>query len=177
MGLYMLINRVWEMPNSNTFKIKAIRDLIVKYAKGIILDPFANECSVKKYLIDCEYISNDLDTKFDTDYHLEAQDFMGIFEDESVDMVLYDPPYSNRQVSECYNKLGKTVTMQDTQSSYFTRFKKEIGRIVRPNGIVISCGWNSGGIGKTNGFEIVEILLVAHGGHHNDTIVVVERKL
>lgn len=33
------------------------------------------------------------------------------------------------------------------------------------------------GIGKKNGFEIIEILLVAHGGMHNDTIVTVERKL
>jgi len=30
-------------------------------------------------------------------------------------------------------------------------------------------------MGKNRGFEIVEILLVAHGGHHNDTIVTVEK--
>lgn len=34
----------------------------------------------------------------------------------------------------------------------------------KKDGIVITCGWNSGGIGKTNGFEIVEILLVPQGG-------------
>ena len=43
-------------------------------------------------------------------------------------------------------------------------------------GIVISCGWNTQGMGKQNGFEIIEILLVCHGGAHNDTIVTVERK-
>lgn len=32
------------------------------------------------------------------------------------------------------------------------------------------------GIGKTLGFNIEEILLVAHGGWHNDTICTVERK-
>jgi hypothetical protein len=32
-------------------------------------------------------------------------------------------------------------------------------------------------MGKNRGFEIVEILIVAHGGHHNDTLVTVERKL
>ena len=32
-----------------------------------------------------------------------------------------------------------------------------------------------GGIGKNNGFKIVEILLVPHGGWHNDTIVTVEK--
>jgi hypothetical protein len=32
-------------------------------------------------------------------------------------------------------------------------------------------------MGKNRGFEIQEILLVAHGGNHNDTICVVEKKL
>ena len=37
--------------------------------------------------------------------------------------------------------------------------------------------WNSGGIGKKYGFDIQEILMVAHGGWHNDTIVVVDKKI
>ena len=55
--------------------------------------------------------------------------------------------------------------------------KKAISRIVHKGGIVISCGWNSGGIGRSNGFELEEVLLVPHGGWHNDTIVTVDRKL
>lgn len=35
----------------------------------------------------------------------------------------------------------------------------------------------SGGIGKSYGFEIKKILLVPHGGWHNDTICVVEEKV
>ena len=35
----------------------------------------------------------------------------------------------------------------------------------------------SNGIGKNRGFEMLEILLVPHGGSKNDTIVTVERKL
>ena len=66
--------------------------------------------------------------------------------------------------------------MQTTQSSYWGNMKKEISRILCEGGIVITCGWNSGGIGKTHGMEIEEILLVAHGGWHNDTIITVERK-
>lgn len=31
-------------------------------------------------------------------------------------------------------------------------------------------------MGKTNGFEIDEVLLVPHGGWHNDTIVTVDIK-
>jgi hypothetical protein len=55
--------------------------------------------------------------------------------------------------------------------------KNEIARIVKPGGTVLSFGWNSNGVGKNRGFEIIEILLVAHGGQHNDTICIAEKKL
>ncbi len=167
----MQINRKWYMPNKNTFDIKPIREVIDKYmVEGVIIDPFANKNKIAT-------ITNDLDEQYDTDYHMDATDFLKMFKDNSVDMVLYDPPYSPRQVSECYKNLGKTVNMQTTQASYWSNQKKEIGRILKPNGIVITCGWNSGGIGKKYGMEIQEILLVPHGGWHNDTIVTVEKKI
>ena len=67
--------------------------------------------------------------------------------------------------------------MQTTQASFWGDLKKEIARVVKPGGLVITFGWNTNGIGKTKNFEIIEILLVAHGGNHNDTICVVEKKL
>ena len=166
----MEINRIWAMPNSKKFNIKPIRNLIEKYKNVKIIDPFSNQSKIAT-------ITNDIDTQYDTDYHLDALDFLKMFEDNSIDMVLYDPPYSPRQVSECYRSLDKTVNMQTTQASFWSNQKKEIGRIVKQGGIVITCGWNSGGIGKKYGFEIIEILLVPHGGWHNDTIVTVERKV
>jgi len=42
---------------------------------------------------------------------------------------------------------------------------------------VLSFGWNSVGMGITRGYEIVEILLVCHGGAHNDTICIAEKKI
>jgi len=158
------------MPNSNTFEIKPIKELINKYTYGLVIDPFANKNKLAS-------ITNDLDEQYNTDFHMDALDFLKTFTDNSVDCVLYDPPYSPRQVSECYKKLGKSVNMETTQASYWSKQKEQIGRIVKNNGIVITCGWNSGGIGKKYGFQIIEILLVAHGGWHNDTIVTVEKKI
>jgi len=166
----MEINRVWSMPNSNTFSIKPIGELIRRYIGGVSIDPFANSNNLAK-------ITNDLDESFNTDYNIDALDFLKLFDDSSIDIVLFDPPYSPRQVSECYKSLGLTVNMKTTQSSFWGNMKKEIERIIRPGGIVITCGWNSGGIGKTKGFVQEEILLVPHGGWHNDTIVTVERKI
>lgn len=166
----MEIKRIWAMPNKHTFDIKPIKELISRYACENSIDPFANKNKIAS-------INNDIDTSFDTEYNLDAIDFLKIFNDNSISLVLYDPPYSPRQVSECYKNLEMTVNMQTTQSSYWGNQKKEIARIVEQDGIVITCGWNTGGIGKGYGFEIIEILLVPHGGWHNDTIVTVERKI
>lgn len=83
---------------------------------------------------------------------------------------------SPRQIHESYKNVGMPIFKETTQSSFWGNLKKEIARIVKPEGKVISFGWNSGGIGKTNGFTITRILLVAHGGWHNDTICTVEVK-
>lgn len=169
----MRIERAWAMPNKNTFSIKPINQLLIEEVdnkSNLWIDPFAN---TNKW----GNITNDLNPEYDTDYHLDALDFLKQFEDESVDGVLNDPPFSPRQLSECYKNVGLAVTMETTQASFWGNLKKEIARIVKPNGKVISFGWNSGGIGKTNGFTITRILLVAHGGHHNDTICTVEVKV
>ena len=166
----MKINREWAMPNKNTFEIEPIEKIIKKYINGISIDPFANKSGIAT-------LTNDIDTQYDTTHHMDALDFLRLFADDSVDTVLYDPPYSPRQVSESYKKMNISVNMQTTQSSYWSKQKDEIRRILKIGGICITCGWNSGGIGESNGFQIEEILLVAHGGWHNDTIVTVEKKV
>ena len=74
-----------------------------------MIDPFANDSKVAE-------LTNDLSTEFNTDYHMDALDFLKIFKDNSLDGVLYDPPYSNRQVSECYKGVGLPVDNKTTQS-------------------------------------------------------------
>lgn len=159
------------MPNKNTFDIRCISKLIHKYkpTSQNTIDPFANKNRIAA-------ITNDLDPAMGTNYNMDALDFIKNFNSDSIDFVLYDPPYSPRQVSESYKKMGLSVNMQTTQSSFWGNIKKEIARVIAPGGIVISFGWNTNGIGKTKGFEIIEILLVSHGGQHNDTICTVEKK-
>ena len=160
------------MPNSRTFQIKPIKEFVEKYIKDkkVIIDPFANECRYGT-------ITNDLNPKFDTDFHLDALDFLQQIEDESADVIIYDPPYSLRQVKECYEGVGITVTAEHTKSSWRAKHLDEIKRILKPNGLALCFGWNSNGIGKTRGFEMLEVLLVPHGGSKNDTICTAERKI
>ena len=165
------IERVWAMPNRNTFRvppIKALLDEEVNLSRYWI-DPFANQNKLAT-------VTNDLSMDYDTDYHMDALEFLKMFPDNSVDGVLYDPPYSPRQVSECYRGVGRNVTGETTRASFWGNQKREIARIVKTGGKVITFGWNSGGVGRKYGFQLRRILLVPHGGWHNDTICVVEVK-
>jgi hypothetical protein len=162
-------SRVWAMPTHRTFQIKPITALIDKHLTSPSIDPFAN-------LARRADTTNDIDPSHQCDYALDAVEFCELFADNSVECVLFDPPYSVRQVSECYTRMGRTVTATDTSASFWSRAKAQVSRVVRPGGVVIAFGWNSGGIGKKYGFELIEILLVPHGGAHNDTICTVERK-
>lgn len=170
MSKELVMERVWAMPNSRTFSIPPIRDLLLQEVDGgLWIDPFS--CGAR-----IATVTNDLNPDVDADYHMDAIDFLRQFEDESVDGVLYDPPYSARQVAECYKGVGKEVTVSTTQSSFWAQHKAEIGRIVKIGGKALTFGWNSGGIGEKYGFELVRVLLVPHGGAHYDTICTVSVK-
>lgn len=136
----------------------------------IVIDPFANASRIAT-------VTNDLSLEYDTDYHMDALDFLKIFNDNSVDVVLYDPPYSLRQVVESYKGVGSEITQQDTQSSWRAKHLDEIARILKPQGVALCFGWNSAGVGKKRGMDMVEVLLVPHGGSKHDTICTVEVKL
>ena len=169
----MNIERKWAMPNSNTFSIKPINDFIYKHmSDGIWLDPFSRN---SPFAHRCT--TNDLCEDFSADFHEDALDFLKRFDDNSVDGILFDPPYSPRQISECYAGVGKKAHMTDTQSSFYTLRKKECRRILKTGGKFICFGWNSMGIGDKTKFKMTDVLLVPHGGARNDTICTVEIKI
>lgn len=167
----MIINRIWAMPNRWTFKIKPISNLLAKYNIGEgWVDPFAGENSPAE-------ITNDLNNERKVQSHLDALEFLKLQKNNFAKGLLYDPPYSFRQASECYKTAGFESAWKVTRMDYWGNCKNEIARIVKFEGLVISFGWNSNGMGKTRGFKIIEILIVPHGGDKNDTLVTVEQKI
>lgn len=165
----MLIERKWAMPNRWTFRIKPIKELLEQEIDGDYIDPFAGVASPA-------YITNDLNPNIPTTYHMDALEFLQMFDSGSVDGVLFDPPYSPRQVRECYDGIDGGIKW-DGRMTFWSQTKDEAARIIKPGGKAICFGWNSMGLGKGRGFEIKRILLVPHGGSKNDTICTVEVKL
>jgi len=170
----MKISRVYGYPNKNTFLIDPINSLIRKYIHkgGLWIDPFANNSCFSHLCV-----TNDLNPAFRTDCHMDALDFLKTYDDCEVDGILFDPPYSLTQLKECYEKIGNSLTQNDSQK-YYSNIRKELYRILKPNGVCISFGWNSIGIGLNEGITpIIEVLLVNHAGNHHDTIVTVQKRV
>lgn len=169
----MIISKAWAMPNGKTFSIKPIKEFVEKYiyGKNVIVDPFANEC---KY----GTITNDLNPEFDTNYHMDALKFMEMLPSNSADVVLYDPPYSITQASQLYKNYGKEkLEVNVANMKYWALYKDNISRILKIGGVCLSFGWNTNGVGINRGFEMQEILIVAHGGSKNDTLCTAEIKI
>jgi len=171
----IIMNRVCAGASKDTCSIPPIRDFVTRYTRRakVILDPFAGDCKIGT-------ITNDMNRDKPSDYHLDALTFLMFMEQEKVraDVVIFDPPYSPRQIKDCYESVG--LKMEQWDAGRMASWKKErtiIRRLLRPGGIVLSFGWSSLGMGKVHDFEFLEILLVCHGTCHYDTICVAERKL
>ena len=167
----MRIQRVWAMPNKWTFQIPQIKELLDRFVgdgQGWF-DPFAGMSSPAEF-------TNDLNPDMLARSHLDALEFVqglrGLYKG-----VLFDPPYSYQQMKECYEAIGLGQITARHSTNFYGDLRHAIMDKIKPGGYAISCGWNSIGMGKTHGFEIIEILLVCHGRAHNDTIVTIDRKI
>lgn len=168
------ITRAWAMPNLETFDVKPIGDLVRRYLEQsrVSVDPFARN---KRWATH----TNDLNPATTAEHHMETVDFLVELKNRGVraDLILFDPPYSPRQIKECYDSIGRKMTVADGQSARLKKLWRLAALdILTKDALVVCCGWNSVGFGKVLGFELKEILLVCHGGDHNDTIVTVEQR-
>lgn len=169
------ISRAWAMPSKWTFTIKPIKELLERimgpnFLEQRWLDPMAGLHSPCN-----QQFQNDINPMSPAGFHLPAETFLMGFRDQSIDGILFDPPYSIHQVKVAYDQFG--LNLRDNITGGFPKAKDQIARILKPGGYCISFGWNTTGMGTKRGFEKEEIMMVAHGGNRNDTLVTVERKL
>lgn len=170
----MQMSRVWAMPNADTFSVPPIGEFVKKYLRQskVSIDPFARN---KRWAI----YTNDLNPDTAADYHMDALDFLKMLKERGVkaDLVIFDPPYSPRQIKECYDSVGMKMKQLDAMWTNWTPERDIINELLGIDGVVLSFGWNSMGMGEKRHFGIEEIMLVCSGVGHNDTICMAERKM
>lgn len=165
----MTFSTAWAMPSRWTFTIPPINDFVKRWVDNanVIVDPFSGRSTFAT-------LSNDLATG-GVDAGEWCQSLLPEYRGKA-DVVIFDPPYSPRQISECYKSIGLPVTSADTRNaSLYKRVRQPLSDICKPGGIALSFGWQSSGFGKK--WLTREILLVQHGGAHNDTICVAQEKI
>lgn len=156
------------MPSRWTFEIKPISDFLDRWLEGceVIVDPFAGRSMRGTHRNDIAFFGQEAD--------LWCESLLPNMEGKA-DAVLFDPPYSPRQLKEAYAAANRIVTQRDTQDGAMRkRVRAALSRILKPGGIALSFGWQSNGFGRA--WPTEEILLVQHGGAHSDTICVAQRK-
>jgi hypothetical protein len=176
-GPFLFTRRAWAMPNRDTFSIGPVREFILPYVQNCSnwssVDPFARRSELAR-------VTNDLNPDMPTHYHMDAEEFCKEMarQGKVFDLAFFDPPYSPRQISECYKGIGRAVGSKETQNAaLYSRVRDALLPILSPRAVVLSFGWNSNGMGRGRGFEILELMLVAHGGAHNDTICLAEQRV
>jgi hypothetical protein len=172
----IVFSRMSAMPNGATFTMAPAAAFIRRYAKDRCrtIDPFArNETRFADW-------TNDLDPNTSALLHLDAESACKQWAYEGViaTCALFDPPYSPRQIAELYKSIGLKVGMEETQNArLYKRVRDAVDTIIPLGGHVLSFGWSTNGMGVGRGYALVEVLLIAHGGAHNDTICIAERKV
>ena len=175
----MIINHIMCEKKRNIFETECAHDIINRNKIGVTVDVYSGGNSIAD-------IKNDFDHSYDTDYHMEAVEFLKTLDTCSCDTIICDPPTCSSDSKYWRDKLGlpkivdvidgKERVVQYTQINYWSILNREISRVMKPGGIVIYSGCTSTGVGKKLGFELKELNILCHGGWTPDTYITVETK-
>lgn len=187
MKSYYRVSNITAHPFDNKHIKRIIDNVIMRINNDLserivsnihICDPFSNNKTIRRQ--GTTMVTNDLNPSYDSDYHLDANDFGELMykKQKMFDLVLFDPPYSLRQLKDCYEGVGKNLPHWQTQNMW-GRAKDALGNCVGPGGYVISFGWSSHGFGMARGFEKQEIHNFEQAGKDGryNIQVVVEKKI
>src|ERR1700726_151507 len=96
----VVVSRAWAMPSRHTLTIPPILEFVNKHMlgqNGWWVDPFAGYHSIAGE-------TNDLDPDAPVLHHLDARVFLERV--GNIHGLFFNPPYSPRQISECYKSIG-----------------------------------------------------------------------
>jgi len=148
-----------------TFEYKPAREFVEKRLRGRVL----NACAGKTELShDGKVLRNDLNPEIDAETHVDVTNLRSCYPPQSFDTVVFDPPFDDLQAADKYDSLRA-----DSVLEAFDQFAE----IVRPNGLVITFGWNSWGMRSHDHFAREETVLFQRGPVKRDVIAAVDRRI
>ena len=131
---------------------------------GVVVDPFARNCSIS------DTWSNDIDPSTSANYHMDAIEFMKIVPTQSAWLVIFDPPFSQRQEKKYEGGLQNVYSTP----GYIADIMTDVCRVLKPGGYLLKFGYNS-----TRHHPMLELQkgwICNMSGNRNDVIVTLWKK-
>lgn len=150
-----------------TFEYDPARDFVEKRLHGRVLNACAGRVELHHPEQTQEIVRNDLNPAIEADLHADVITISEHFEELSFDVVVFDPPFDDNQADDKYDGLRVDSVLDAFQ---------EFQTLVRPDGRVITFGWNSWGMKSIGAFTREETVLLQRGPCLRDVIVTVDRR-
>ena len=166
-----------ELKQPVVFNSPGVKELIEQeVTEGIWLDPFAGGFIYPK-TDKLQVITNDFNTRWDTDYNLDVYDFFQeVYKDNYYDGIILNPPLTPTEMKQDFARVGRYLEKRYVLVSFYTEMRSFCQRMTKPDGKIIIVSYNSGGMSKSNGYEIERLRLVCFGKRNQDLICTVNRK-
>ena len=148
---------------------KYCRDKMIHDSDHRVLDLFARNCPWGDF-------RNDLNPEFkghNTNITMDALECAMVFDSRSIDIILFDPPFSSRQDVDKYG--GDFDASLWTNPKYISDLGDAMYRILATEGYIIKAGYNSNP--PHPDLKLIKIYLSHFGACRNDVIVSIWQKV
>ena len=158
-----VLSNIKDSPDTHTTKwFKDIWAHVISMGLGkMMVDPFARNCQ------HCRPHTNDLNPNTDANSHVCALEFLRTFKNDKVDLVVFDPPFSERRCKEHYEGYG--VNLYASDSKLIDDCLEETSRILRAGGCLLKFGYNMNK--PAPGFSLLSGWIINKNGNANSTLV------
>ena len=135
-----------------------------------VLDLFARKCPWGDF-------RNDLNPEFLTAGYTnmchDALEAAQRFNRSTIDIILFDPPFSSRMDADKYDEVGPASLW--TNPKYISDLGKAMNEILTTNGYIIKCGFNSNPPHPS--LQLVRMYVSHYGACRNDMLVTIWQKV
>ena len=160
----------FDLPSPDTMTIPCFKKKFFKLITDgmIVADLFSRNC-----LLGTPGLRNDIDPDTSADKHMDVFEFLKTISEQSLDVVIIDPPFSFNQAAKHYkNSAGKCLGV-----GWIPAVRRLAGEKLKRGGLMFCLGWDANGASNRDKFILEEVIICAHGQARNATIMTIDRKI
>jgi len=137
-----------------TFQTGKIRQAVESCLRGRVLNACAGKTKLRTEAVD-EIIRNDINTERDADYHIDVCEIGDHFQPRSFDVIIFDPPFSQKQSDEHYD---------GAHARDMGKARKQLRDLTKVGGSIVELGFDMWGAADFfKGWERDDKLLFRRG--------------